>query len=244
MSIPPRLRLHGANRAGLEAWPDADADHDRFLAFAPGAPVADCAARLRHAIEPGRTVVFAHSIGGVAAVLAASLVRPAGLVLVEPALYDVARGHRAVEQHIAAITEARAQVDEAGLRAFWAILRPVMFAGSFDPADDEGWKRERAVAEHWSVAELPWGHGVRVGMVRDLPTLVVTGGWNAEYEEIARLLTGEGAEHVVLAGAGHRPQDLPGFAPAVRAFDARLRTAHDAPRGPGGQDAAARSPTR
>lgn len=55
-------------------------------------------------------------------------------------------------------------------------------------------------------------------MIIGSPTLVVTGGWNDEYETIARVLTEFGAGHHVLTGAEHRPQDLPTFAPAADAF--------------------------
>jgi hypothetical protein len=56
------------------------------------------------------------------------------------------------------------------------------------------------------------GHGIEAAAITGLPTLVVTGGWNAEYEAIAQALAAAGAEHRVLEGAGHRPQDLPDFA--------------------------------
>lgn len=40
-----------------------------------------------------------------------------------------------------------------------------------------------------------------------IPTLVVTGGWNEEYEEIASALAQLGATHRRLTGFGHRVQD-------------------------------------
>jgi hypothetical protein len=49
-----------------------------------------------------------------------------------------------------------------------------------------------------------------------VPTLVVTGGWNDEYEAIASRIVG--ARHVTLAGHGHRPQDHPDAAGVVRSF--------------------------
>jgi len=39
---------------------------------------------------------------------------------------------------------------------------------------------------------------------------------------IAGLLAARGAEHVVLAGAQHRPQDLPAFAEVVQSFEDSL----------------------
>src|SRR5690606_4592443 len=99
------------------------------------------------------------------------------------------------------------------------ILRPLMFGGPFDPAR---WDAERPVAEQWAVTNLPWGHGVRRRMLSGIPTLVVTGRWNAEYETIATVLASDGAEHVALPGAQHRPMDVPGFAELVTAFEASL----------------------
>lgn len=42
-----------------------------------------------------------------------------------------------------------------------------------------------------------------------MPTLVVTAAWNELYEEVAFALADLGAQHVVLEGHGHRPQDHP-----------------------------------
>ena len=140
-------------------------------------------------------------------------------MLVEPALYDIARGHEALERHIAIVSEARSQAHAGDLRSFWAILRPLMFGGPFDA---DTWDDERAVAQHWSTTSLPWGHGVRPAMLKGIPTLVVTGGWNAEYERIAERLTSDGATHTVLEGFAHRPQDAPGFAAAAADFERAL----------------------
>ena len=43
--------------------------------------------------------------------------------------------------------------------------------------------------------------------VSAVPTLVITGGWNALYDEVAAALVEAGARHVVLPGFEHRPQD-------------------------------------
>ncbi|MDQ0612989.1 hypothetical protein QF046_000630 [Microbacterium sp. W4I4] len=94
-----------------------------------------------------------------------------------------------------------------------------MFGGPFEP---DAWEREHPVAERWAKTNLPWGHGVRAGMLHGIPTLVVTGGWNDEYEQIAKVLVDDGAQHVVLVGAQHRPMDLPAFAEAALAFEAAL----------------------
>lgn len=64
------------------------------------------------AVRPG-DVVVAHSLGGVAAVLAMPMLAspPAALVLCEPALCDLARRDAAVEAHIAAMSAAHEALD-------------------------------------------------------------------------------------------------------------------------------------
>lgn len=142
-----------------------------------------------------------------------------GSGVVEPALYDIARGDAPIERHIAVVTEARSRAAEDDLYGFWALFRPLMFGGTLDR---EAWPDERAVAEHWATANLPWGHGIRECSLTGVPTLVVTGGWNEEYELIARRLVDVGAAHRVLPGFAHRPQDHPDFPAAVTTFEQSL----------------------
>ncbi|MGW8483956.1 hypothetical protein ACWGJP_12555 [Microbacterium sp. NPDC055903] len=213
-----RVFVHGSGRAGSAAWPMRSTGDGEFLALSPGSTIA---AQSQRMIESGAdAVVFAHSIGAVPTAIAARACSPRGVVLVEPALYDIARGEHAIERHIAIVTEARSQAEVGDLRAFWTILRPLMFGGPFDA---EVWEQERPVAERWATTNLPWGHGVRADMLDGVPTLVVTGGWNAEYELIAAALAARGARHEVLQGAQHRPQDLPGFRGVVEQFEHSLR---------------------
>lgn len=211
-----RIYIHGSGRQGDAAWPSqADSDGE-FLRFGTSTVSEQVRVLAEH---PHGALLFAHSIGGVPAVLAARAMRAKGLVLVEPALYDIARGDAAVERHIGIVTEARAQADAGNLRGFWAILRPLMFGGAFDAAR---WPDERALAERWATTNLPWGHGVRASMIEGIPTVVITGGWNDEYETIAGILTQHGAQHGVIRGAGHRAQDLPDFADVVAEFERGL----------------------
>lgn len=212
-----RLYIHGGGRQGASAWPSqANAAGGDFLSFG----TMSVAAQARLVAErPRGSLVFAHSIGAVPAVLAAGSMQPKGLVLVEPALYDIARGRPAIERHIGIVTEARAQADAGNLRGFWAILRPLMFGGEFDVSR---WEDERPLAERWARTNLPWGHAVREDVIDGIPTLVVTGGWNDEYEAIAGVLAERRARHVVISGAQHRPQDVDGFADVVDEFEAAL----------------------
>lgn len=221
MALDP-LYIHGAGRRGTSAWPAFAHEPGDFLSFDAGSSVAEQSDVLVKSRLGLRNLFFAHSIGAVPAVLAAASgkIDVAGLVLVEPALYDFVRGESVIERHIAVVAEARSQAADGNLRGFWAIFRPLMFGGSFDAAL---WRDERPVAEHWSMTNVPWGHGLRPEMLDSIPTLVVTGGWNVEYEVIAEHLRARGAEHTVLTGAAHRPQDLPAFGEIARDFAARLR---------------------
>lgn len=214
-----RVCVHGAGRRGPDAWPGTRADEGEFISFPPESTISEQVDLLVRDFSAAPAVVYAHSIGAVPVVRAAERMLITGLVLVEPALYDLARGEDAIERHIGIVTEARSQAETGDLMSFWAILRPLMFGGPFDAAT---WERERPAAEKWARTNLPWGHGVRASMLLGIPTLVATGGWNDEYERIAQVLTEGGAQHVVLAGAQHRPMDLPAFAETVRTFEASL----------------------
>lgn len=221
-----QVYIHGSGRTGTAAWPNIDAAAGSFVAFDKSASIRERVAVLESDFAGEPLVLFAHSLGGVPAVLAAHrcVLDVRALVLVEPALYDMARGEAVIERHIAIWAEARARVAAGDLRGFWAIIHPLMFGG---PLDRSSWPEERGFAAQWADTELPWGHGLRPGMLRASPTLVVTGGWNAEYEVIAEVLVRNGATHHVLSGAQHRPQDLAGFAATADAFlhtvDADLR---------------------
>ncbi|WP_312167386.1 alpha/beta hydrolase [Microbacterium sp.] len=214
-----RVFVHGSGRRGIEAWPEMDASAGEFFTFVEGLSIADQVSALRSRCERRRVIVFAHSIGAIPAVIAARDSDLAALVLIEPALYDIARGDAAVERHIGIVTEARSLAAAGDLPGFWAIMRPLMFGGAFDAAL---WDGERALAARWACTNLPWGHGARAQMVDGVPTLIVTGGWNDEYEQIARVLRDRGARHEILPGHGHRPQDSSRFADVVGAFEATL----------------------
>jgi len=210
-----RLFIHGAGRRGAAAWPGFAAGD--FLEFPATSTIDAQVDALVDEHSARRLIVFAHSIGAVPAVLAVAAGRMdiVGLVLVEPALYDICRGSVSIERHIAIVSEARDQAAAGDLQGFWRMLRPLMFGGPFDPAK---WSEERALAERWASTNLPWGHGVREHALTGIPTLVVTGGWNDEYEEIAAVLAAHGAEHRVARGAGHRAQDVPEFSTIVEQF--------------------------
>jgi hypothetical protein len=65
----------------------------------------------------------------------------------------------------------------------------------------------RAQTQRLRTTVPPWEVAVDRAVVAAVPTLVVTGGWSNEYEDVASVLAEAGARHVVLGGQGHRPQD-------------------------------------
>ncbi|MCF4121701.1 alpha/beta fold hydrolase [Antribacter sp. KLBMP9083] len=200
--------VHGAGRSGAAAWPTIERADAVMLDLASIGSVRRKAEAVAAAVEEA-AVIVAHSHGAIPALLALPLVgqRLRALVLCEPALYDVARGEPAIESHIATMEAAR-RAHENGLRAYWQIVRPLMFGGKFD---EERWPDEERVAARFSTVPPPWGLGIAASDIAGTSTIVVTGGWNDEYEAIAAALVAEGAEHQVLTGARHRPQDAPGF---------------------------------
>lgn len=79
-------------------------------------------------------------------------------------------------------------------------------------------EKERATAAGFEAKQPPWGFDVTGSAIAGVPTLVVTGGWNSEYEAIADVLAEHGASQVQLRGKNHRPQDHPRFAGTVEEF--------------------------
>ena len=81
------------------------------------------------------------------------------------------------------------------------------------PPDDleETVARLRATTPPWEVEVSALVPGL-------VPTLVLTGGWSPLYEEVAAALVAAGAQHRVLAGYNHRPQDHPDAVEALADF--------------------------
>jgi pimeloyl-ACP methyl ester carboxylesterase len=212
-----RLYIPGAGRTGHKAWPFAEERDAVFASFEPGASVHAKVEELARVAPPEPVTLVAHSLGAISAVLAAATgdIRVRDLVLVEPALYDLARGHDAVERHIEVMSRARELARAGDLAGYWDIVRPLMFGGPADPAN---WPAERPRAEFFAALEAPWGHRIPTDVFSTVPTLVVTGAWNAEYEAIADELRAHGAIHKKLSGTQHRPQDHEEFETVVREF--------------------------
>ncbi|WP_066519863.1 alpha/beta hydrolase [Curtobacterium ammoniigenes] len=212
-----RLYVHGAGRTGADAWPSAARQDAVFAELDTTTEAAEQAIALSRIPVTAPVAVVAHSFGAIPVMIALQdgRVRVDDLVLVEPALYDIARGNPAIERHIAIMSKAREYARDGDLVAYWRIVRPLMFGGPFEP---EKWNTEQAMARRFSHLTPPWGHDIDPEVITPIHTLVLTGGWNAEYEAIASILTDHGATHVRLEGNKHRVQDHPDFEPVVAKF--------------------------
>lgn len=212
-----RLYVHGAGRTGADAWPFASRAGARFADLSTSASAVEQAAALSRMDVTAPLTVVAHSFGAIPVLfsISASTMHADHLVLLEPALYDLARGDEAVEYHIATMTRARERADNDDLVGYWEIVRPLMFGGPLDPGL---WEAEEPLARRFSDNEPPWGHSVSAETIEPVPTLVLTGAWNAEYEAIASTLVRHGAIHRQLKGNKHRVQDHPDFELIVKEF--------------------------
>ncbi|MGN6198702.1 alpha/beta hydrolase [Humibacter sp.] len=212
-----RLYVHGAGRTGTDAWPSATHDGVVFADLDTTAPAVEQAVALSQIQVTAPVTVIAHSFGAVPVLFALreGYLRMDHLVLAEPALYDIARGDLAIETHISAMSKARQRADEGDLEAYWRIVRPLMFGGPFVR---EKWGSEQTLARRFSRQTPPWGHDITADVIEPVHTLVLTGGWNAEYEAIASALSQHGATHIRLEGNKHRVQDHRDFEGAISQF--------------------------
>jgi alpha-beta hydrolase superfamily lysophospholipase len=212
-----RFYVHGAGQSGRAAWPDQDDADAVFADHSATSRMTEKAEAVGDQCPAGTVAVVAHSLGAVPVALAyrADNLAASHVVLLEPALYDVARGAAAVERHITAMTSARDRADEGDVFGFWQVVAPLMFGR---PASRDTWADDRSLARYFAEMDPPWGYDIEASVFAPVPTLVITGSWNEEYEAIAERLSTAGALHVRLAGARHRPQDHPDFEPVVADF--------------------------
>jgi pimeloyl-ACP methyl ester carboxylesterase len=212
--------VHGAGNFGAAAWPrqhgmalSYDALFLRRQGFDPVAePVEssfdeDTAIVLRSLADDGRGAagghVVAHSQGAIAAMMAA-VQRPDlvfSLTLVEPACLSLTAELPATAAHIKLMQplfDVRHQLsDEDFQREF---VRRVYATDLQQPATAEEKRSARRLRLQAPAWEAP------LHIVPGVPTLVLTGGWEPLYEEIAGYLRETGALHRTAAG-GHRPHD-------------------------------------
>lgn len=223
--------VHGSGSFGAAAWPK---QHGLSLEF-------DCLYLRRHgfsmtedpvptdhsrdqeiiaeALGAGGHVV-AHSQGAVPAMMLAverpDLVRT--LILIEPACLSLTADLPATAAHIALMAPLFAErdlmSDDEFLQTF---VRRVFAADAPVPATADA----RRAAARLRLQSPPWE--APLSIVPGVPTLVVTGGWEPLYEEVAEYLAETGALHRVAPG-GHRPHDTPEGDAYIRSF---LRAARE-----------------
>jgi pimeloyl-ACP methyl ester carboxylesterase len=213
-SSPERMVfVHGAGVPGAAAWTNLHGmalEYDclfvRRHGFASGAGAqsTDFAADMRIVLEnlgSGGHVV-AHAEGAVAAMMAAverpDVVRT--LTLFEPACLSLTADlpvTRAYLERRGPLFAARDRLDDEQYGREFSRLLGVDAAPAQTDSDRTAARRLRLQAPPW---EAP------LHIVPGLPTLVVTGGWEPLYEEVAEYLVSTGAIHRH-AGGNHRPQD-------------------------------------
>ncbi|MET3903543.1 alpha/beta hydrolase [Paenarthrobacter sp. 4246] len=219
--------VHGLGSFGAAAWPK---QHGMALAYdalflrrhgfdAAAEPVgssvsADVAIVLNALADTGGGHVVAHEQGAISAMLAA-IERPDlvhSLSLVEPACLSLTAELPATASHRALMEplfDVRSQLNDADYqREYYRRAFSAETGGLDTPEARRSARRLRLQAPPW---EAP------LHIVPGVPTLVLTGGWEPLYEEIAGYLQETGALRRVAAG-GHRPQDSVDGDHIIRSF--------------------------
>ncbi len=200
----------GSGRDGAAAWPEQSSDRlgeeVRPVFLNSGVQGVPATAVIEALGADGGHVV-AHSSGAVAATLAAAaspgLVR--SLVLFEPACFALARGGEEVERHVSQMIPVFEDASEAAVSDGEFAARFLTALGAEPPFPPE--PALSAMGQRVRAVPPPWDYASDTSFVSAVRTLVITGGWNALYDEVAAALVEAGARHVVLAGYEHRPQD-------------------------------------
>lgn len=219
--------VHGLGSFGAAAW---SKQHGMALGY-------DCLFLRRHGFDPvaepvesdiaadvailidaladsGGGHVVAHEQGAIPAMLAAvdrpdlvfslSLVEPACLSLT--AELPATASHRALMQPL---FDVRSQLSDADYEREYFRRAYAAEAGGLQTPE------ARRSAQRLRLQAPPWEAPLHI--VPGVPTLVLTGGWEPLYEEIAAYLRETGALHRVAAG-GHRPQDSADGDRFIRSF--------------------------
>lgn len=213
---------HGSGLVGAAAFPlqEAAFPEAEFPVLPGYAAEEPTVADVAHAAQSlalraaDADALVGYSYGGVSAAMAACMEPLAALVLIEPALFQLARDRPASARMIARLEpiylDASLDDETFGRRFLTAMRRE-------DPGPllaPEALRWSRRTRLHGA----PWRHPVEAACIAETRTLVLTGGWRDEYEEVAAALVELGAEHEVLAGHGHRVIDHPDSSERIRAF--------------------------
>ena len=219
--------VHGLGSFGAAAWPK---QHGMALAYdalflrrhgfdALAEPVesdvaADVAIVINALADSGGGHIVAHEQGAISSMLAA-IERPElvhSLTLVEPACLSLTAELPATGSHRALMEplfDARTQLNDADYQREYFRRAFSAETGGLDTAE------ARRSARRLRLQAPPWEAPLQI--VPGVPTLVLTGGWEPLYEEIAGYLQETGALRRVAAG-GHRPQDSIDGDQVIRSF--------------------------
>lgn len=223
--------VHGLGSFGASAWPKQhgmalsyDALFLRRHGFDPVAEplesdvAADVGIVVASLVDSGGGHVVAHEQGAISAMLAA-VERPDlvhSLTLVEPACLSLTAELPATTFHrslMEPLFDVRKQLKDADYeREYFRRAFSAEASGLDTPEARRSARRLRLQAPPW---EAP------LHIVPGVPTLVLTGGWEPLYEEIAGYLEDTGALRRVAAG-GHRPQDSVDGDRIIRSFVADI----------------------
>lgn len=230
--------VHGLDGYGVAAWPaqhrlagSYDAlflKRHGFDALADPLPTNFAAdARIVTQALGGGGHVVAHAQGAIAAMMAAvehpELVH--SLTLVEPALTSLTMelpAALAFREHLAPLYARRDELGDAEFASEYHRLTAAPGLPGSASAPAAGESRARTAAR-LRLQSPSWEAPLHI--VPGVPTLVLTGGWEPLYEEVADYLGATGARHVVARG-GHRPQDTPEGAALIEEFIAENRKNH------------------
>ncbi|WP_026550007.1 alpha/beta hydrolase [Arthrobacter sp. Br18] len=217
--------VHGGGSFGAAAWPrqhGLSLDYDCLFLRRHGFD-ADAEPLSTDHTEDERLItealgsgghLVAHSQGAVSAMLTAverpELVR--SLTLVEPACLSLTADLPATAAHIELVAPLFAQRDTLTDEDYLQQFVRLAFSAEAEPPSTQMAKRS---ARRLRLQSPPWEAPLHI--VPGVPTLVLTGGWEPLYEEVAGYLAATGARHRVTPG-GHRPHDTPEGDAVVRTF--------------------------
>lgn len=166
-------------------------------------------------LEPGDHLV-GHSYGGVVSLLAAAQ-RPdrlRSLAVNEPPAFGVARGHPAVEEFLAGLSDAPR--DPRGyLEFFLPLIGSALTPPMPLPPDLEAGARAALAERPPHEAEIP----LAALAAAPFPKLVVSGGHSAAFDAVCDVLERElRAQRAVVPGAGHSIPRAPAYNATLTAF--------------------------
>jgi pimeloyl-ACP methyl ester carboxylesterase len=208
------LFISGIDGGGESQWPiqaTGLASPGRRLTFVDpnsleGGPVEHAEHVL--GLVNGDLNILGHSYGGITASLAAARggSRVKSLALFEPACMTIAQDRPATKNLLSRLIPALEDAIREGASDADIAIRMFGIKGQETDPDDPNLAQVGANFRSWGPM---WTHPVDPAVYARVPTLVVTGGWDVNFDEYAEVIAEHGGRHVVLPGFGHRPQDHP-----------------------------------